>query len=128
MPPQFRWIALALLPILAATSTLRAQAPGEVDARAVNLAIDRATEFLVSTQDKGSKTWQDHHGQPGGLTALCALLNLVELTALTSVASVIGGLPVVDQRFVDGPAMLFRTLVSELRLAVKRVALALVLC
>jgi len=73
MLPHFRWIALALIPILATVQTLRAQAPGEVDARGVNLAIDRAVTFLVSTQDKETRAWQDHHGQPGGLTGLCAL-------------------------------------------------------
>lgn len=70
---QFRWFALALALILTATSTLRAQGPAEVDAKSVNLAIDRGVEFLVSTQDKGTRAWQDHHGQPGGLSALCAL-------------------------------------------------------
>ncbi len=66
-------IAPILLMILAATPTLRAQGRDELDARAVNLAIDRATSFLVSTQDKATHVWQDHHGQPGGLTALCAM-------------------------------------------------------
>lgn len=74
MARQIRWLVLALVPILAIGRTSWAQAPGDdIDARAVNLAIDRAVGFLVSTQDKATHTWQDHHGQPGGLTALCTL-------------------------------------------------------
>src|SRR4051812_48862223 len=74
MTGHFRCFALAFASILAATQSLWAQAPGgDIDARAVNLAIDRAVNFLVSTQDKSTHAWQDNHGQPGGLTGLCAL-------------------------------------------------------
>jgi hypothetical protein len=70
---HFRAVALALVPILAAVQPLQAQPVEDLDARTVNLAIDRAVNFLVSTQDKATHAWQDHHGQPGGLTALCTL-------------------------------------------------------
>jgi hypothetical protein len=74
MSRQNPWIAVALVSILAASPRLWAQAPApDIDARTVNLAIDRAVAFLVSTQDKATHAWQDHHGMPGGLTALCTL-------------------------------------------------------
>jgi hypothetical protein len=74
---HFRWLVLVLVPVLALGPTVAAQEPAEVDARTVNLAIDRAVNYLLSTRDKASHAWPDHHGQPGGLTALCclALLN-----------------------------------------------------
>src|SRR5437773_329682 len=77
MSPRLRQIVFVLVPILAIPPTVRAQPAEDIDARAVNLAIDRAVGFLVSTQDKATHAWQDHHGQPGGLSALCllALLN-----------------------------------------------------
>ena len=74
MTRQFGRIGLVLVLILSVGRTSWAQAPAaDIDAKAVNLAIDRAVGFLVSMQDKESRVWQDHHGQPGGLTALCTL-------------------------------------------------------
>jgi hypothetical protein len=74
MTRQFVRIGLVLVLILSIGRTAWAQADGgDIDAKAVNLAIDRAVAFLVSMQEKGTGVWQDHHGQPGGLTALCTL-------------------------------------------------------
>jgi Domain of unknown function (DUF4159) len=69
-------ICLSFIAHCTAPTTLWAQAAVEVDARLVNLSIDRAVAFLVSTQDKTTHTWQDIHGQPGGLTSLCCLAML----------------------------------------------------
>ena len=74
MSRQFRCTALALVVILSIGRPSWAQAPAvDIDARAVNLAIDRAVGFLVSTQDKETQAWRDFPGYPGGLTALCTL-------------------------------------------------------
>jgi hypothetical protein len=78
MPRCFYWLVWLLLPVVSIVPAVQAQGPAEVrgseiDARAVNLAIDRAVAYLVKTRDKSSGAWADHHGQPGGLTALCAL-------------------------------------------------------
>jgi hypothetical protein len=74
MTRQFGRTALGFVLILAIGQVSRAQGPGgDIDAKAVNLAIDRAVGFLVSTQERDTGVWQDHHGQPGGLTALCTL-------------------------------------------------------
>jgi hypothetical protein len=74
MSRRFRWLAWTLVLILSTGRSTWAQVPAvDIDAKAVNLAIDRAVGFLVSTQDKETRVWQDHHGQPGGLTALCTL-------------------------------------------------------
>jgi len=70
---HFRAVALALVPILAAVQSLQAQPADELDARTVNLSIDRAVNFLLATRDKEKYSWPDHPGYPGGLTALCAL-------------------------------------------------------
>lgn len=68
----FKAISFALIPSLTIAQSARAQSP-DLDAKAVNLAIDRAVAYLVSTQNKETHAWADHHGQPGGLTALCCL-------------------------------------------------------
>src|SRR5689334_12316797 len=73
MPRHFFHVALWMMPIIAVAQTAAAQQAGELDARTVNLAIDRAVGYLISTQDKETHAWQDHPGQPGGLTALCCL-------------------------------------------------------
>lgn len=115
MTRQIHWLALALVPILAIQPAAWAQAPAaDIDARSVNLAIDRAVGFLVSTRDKATGAWPDIHGQPGGLTALCAL------------AILNSGVPATDERVApaldylcsrDKPAMVYASSLTIMALS-----------
>jgi hypothetical protein len=70
---NFTCLATVLLLIITVAPVARGQEPSGIDAKTVNLAIDRSIAFLFSTQDKATRTWPDIHGQPGGLTSLCCL-------------------------------------------------------
>ncbi len=63
-------VLVAMLVSMAGNPRLSAQ---DVTAEQVRRAIKHGSEYLKTQQNKTRGNWPEHPGQPGGLTALCAL-------------------------------------------------------